>query len=64
MKSSGDVVVYGKVFDANIIIRWLSWGVVGVDIGMYIAEVGGSAFKEADDVQEEVLMAAVEGEEE
>ena len=59
MKSSGDVVVYGKVFDANIIIRWLSWGVVGVDIGMYIAEVGGS-----EDVQEEVLMAAVEGEEE
>ena len=53
MKSSGDVVVYGKVFDANIIIRWLSWGVVGVDIGMCIAEVGGS-----------VLMAAVEGEEE
>ena len=31
-------------------------GVVGVDIGMYIAE--------AEDVQEEVLMAAVEGEEE
>jgi len=61
MKSSGDVVVYGKVFDANIIIRWLSWGVVGVDIGMYIAEVGGSV---AEDVQKEVLMAAVEGEEE